>query len=387
MTRAAPPCHGRASGGLTLGRLARPAGANVERLSPPPTRWYSRPRMAFVSWFPVLATFLSVGPLPTAAGASPAPTSSYEALAQEAVRTNDVATLLAPFVDHCDGERRDLDRARCRAVLAYLRRTLPQQTFALGTDDPAAITVSDYDAGVRGYHLALAGCIACTKPVVVGRGGEPRFVTVKTPDKGGESLSRAVAISQGTFGFDSLAEAHRWLEKERPFLRAEFLFQPQAADAEWTFGSSHGVAVRLLGARVYNRCTGQVLLSNPPSVGTAERALAGDRDPSCRDVEARVAQVVPPEDLPAQLGKVAIAEAMGKIRASVFACYQKFHVPGRLELTYVVANNGTVQSVVLGSAYAGTETGRCALEVAKDARFSPFQIERQKFTYPFFLRD
>jgi hypothetical protein len=147
------------------------------------------------------------------------------------------------------------------------------------------------------------------------------------------------------------------------------------------------VAVRLLGARVYNRCTGQVLLSSPPSVGTAERPAGADRDPGCRSGGARVAQIVPPEDLPPQLGKVAIAEAMGKIRAQVFACFQKFHVPGRLELTYVIANNGTVQSVVLGSAYAGTETGRCALEAAKDARFTPFRTERQKFTYPFFLRD
>jgi hypothetical protein len=350
-----------------------------------------------------LAALLLVGPVVPAPGATSggAPSASgaanaggaasvgdYEAVAKGAVRTHDVATLLGPFVSGCDGEKRDVDRARCRAVRAYLRRTLPQQTFAVGSDDPAAIAVSDYDAAVKGYHVSLAGCIACTKPVAVGPGGEPRFVTVKVPAQNGETLPKAVAVTRSTFGFGSLADAHSWLETQRPFMRAEFLFQPQPADADWTFGSNHGVAVKLLGARVYNRCTGQVLMSSPPSTGYADHPAAGDRDPSCRaEGAARVAQIVPPEDLPTQLGRKAIDEAMDGIRAQVFACFQKFHVPGRLEFTYVVAGNGTVQSVVVGPAYAGTSTGLCALAAAKDAHFAQFRIDHQRFTYPFFLRD
>jgi hypothetical protein len=336
-----------------------------------------------IAWVSLL---LLVGPVPAGPAVESA-AGNYETLAKGAVRTHDVATLLAPFVDHCDSEKRDLDRTRCRAVLGYLRRTLPQQTFAVGTEDPAAIAVSAYDASVKGYHVALAGCIACTKPLSFGRSGEPRFVTVKVPekDKAGEPLAKAVPVSRSTFGFDSLAEARHWLDSERPFMRAEFLFQPQAAEADWTFGERHGVALKLVGARVYNRCTGQVLMSSPPSTGVAER---GPRDAACSaGSTARVAQVVPPEDLPLQLSQVSIGEAMDHIRAQVFACYQKYRAPGRLELTYVVASNGTVQSVVMGSAFAGTATGLCALEAAKDARFTQFRMERQKFTYTFFLRD
>ena len=100
-----------------------------------------------------LAALLLVGPVVPAPGATSggAPSASgaanaggaasvgdYEAVAKGAVRTHDVATLLGPFVSGCDGEKRDVDRARCRAVRAYLRRTLPQQTFAVGSDDPAA---------------------------------------------------------------------------------------------------------------------------------------------------------------------------------------------------------------------------------------------------------
>ena len=48
---------------------------------------------------------------------------------------------------------------------------------------------------------------------------------------------------------------------------------------------------------------------------------------------------------------------MAKIRPQVFACYQQFKSPGTLELVYVVASNGTVQSVAVGPAFAGTPTG------------------------------
>ena len=76
---------------------------------------------------------------------------------------------------------------------------------------------------------------------------------------------KAVSLSRNTFGFDSLADAKRWLDAERPFLRAEFLFQPQIVGDVWTFGANRGVALKLVGARVYNRCTGDVLVSKPPS--------------------------------------------------------------------------------------------------------------------------
>ena len=41
-----------------------------------------------------------------------------------------------------------------------------------------------------------------------------------------------MSLSRNTFGFDSLADAKRWLDTERPFLRAEFLFQLIAERAE-----------------------------------------------------------------------------------------------------------------------------------------------------------
>src|SRR5690348_16570802 len=103
---------------------------------------------------PVALLALLVARAATAAGGDapatePPVAMSYEALAEAGVRTRDVATLLAPFVERCDGERRDVERARCRATQAFLRRTLPQGTLVTAGDDQAVIAVSGYDAAAR----------------------------------------------------------------------------------------------------------------------------------------------------------------------------------------------------------------------------------------------
>src|SRR6478609_8758687 len=54
---------------------------------------------------------------------------TYETLARNATRTRDVPTLLGAFIDRCDAEPRQLERARCRTTQAYLREVLPTRTF------------------------------------------------------------------------------------------------------------------------------------------------------------------------------------------------------------------------------------------------------------------
>jgi hypothetical protein len=314
---------------------------------------------------------------------------SFEKLARGAVKTNDVGTLLAPFIDSCGGDMRELDRARCRGTTTFLRRKLPHQTFIAQSNDPAAIEVSGYDAAAKGYHVALSGCLACTEPMSIGRRHEPRFVTLATPDKSAGSLAAGVQVGKSTVTFDDFAAAKRWAEVQKPFLRAEFLFQPQAEGSDFTVGMAPGIALKLVGARIYNRCTGEIVLSQPPSTGVADRPPPGHQDPACRTVGQP--QPMSDEELaadkrPEELSKAAINEAMEKTRPKFYGCFEKFHIPGALVLNYVVGGNGTVQSVQIGSTFAGTPTGSCAMEVAKEMRFPAFKHERQTFKYMFYLR-
>jgi hypothetical protein len=314
---------------------------------------------------------------------------SFEKLAHGAVKTQDVATLLAPFIDSCGGDMREIDRARCRGTTAFLRRKLPQQTFIAESNDPAAIEVSGYDAAAKGYHVALSACLACTEPMSIGSRHEPRFVTLATPDKRASSLAAGVQVGKSVVAFDDFAAAKRWAEVEKPFLRAEFLFQPQAEGSDFTVGMAPGIALKLVGARVYNRCTGQIVVSQPPSTGFADRPPPGHEDPACKTAgqpRAMSDDELAADKRPDELPKAAINEVMEKIRPQFYDCFQKFHTPGALVLNYVVGGNGTVQSVQIGSTFAGTPTGSCAMEVAKEMRFPAFKHERQAFKYMFYLR-
>jgi hypothetical protein len=329
---------------------------------------------------------LLLAPGASHAAGEPSTADSYESRAKGAVRAPDLGTLLAPFVESCGSEMRELDRARCRSTTAFLRQRLPEQTFVITSSDPAAIDVSGYDAGVKGYHLVLAGCIACTEPMPIGPQHQPRFVTLNAPEKGVETVAAGVTVSKSTVAFDDFEAAKRWADTERPFLKAEFLFKPQATGSDYTVGMAPGIALKLVGARIYNRCNGEILVSKPPSTGFADRPAKVDR--TCVNAaKAALAEDTARDEARAdQLSKADINQSMEAIRARLYGCFEKFHVPGALVLNYVVGGNGTVQSVQIGSTFAGTPTGACAQEIAKEAKFPAFKRERQQFNYLFFLR-
>jgi hypothetical protein len=323
-------------------------------------------------------------PAPTAEGTPAAGPSTFESFVRGAVPMTDLGTLLAPFAGKCDGEARELDRIRCRTTRAYLRKVIPRRSFWTVVDDPATIAVSEFDAAIKGYHLSVAGCLACTHPVTVGRTKEKRLITLKTPEKEAESLRAAVEVTRNSVGFDSLAEAKAWLEQTRPELRTQFVFQP--TDTEWSFGPSRGYALTLLAVRVFNRCTGEILLSRPPSTGIADMPGIEEGCPR-RDLAADAAdRKQPPPGIPTDLTKNDISVAMKAIRPQVFACFEKFKTPGLAQFEFVVAGNGTVHSVRLTGAFYGTPTGECLIRAGQNAHFPRFAQERQQFVYPFFLR-
>src|SRR5882724_5307047 len=79
----------------------------------------------------------------------------FESIARGAEAAADVGVIVGALVDRCADEKRSLDRARCQATLAYLRRTLPERAFSITARDPAAILVSSYDEALKGYRISL----------------------------------------------------------------------------------------------------------------------------------------------------------------------------------------------------------------------------------------
>ena len=223
----------------------------------------------------------------TAAAAGDAAGASFETLGQGAVRTRDIGTLLSPFVERCD-EREA--RHRPRALPGDHRvpaPTLPQRTFAFTTDEPGVVAVSDYDAGGEGLprrarrlrRLQQAGHHRQGQGAALRHAEGPRQGR-RLADEGGLALAQHVRVRQPRRrqALGSTPSGRSCAPSSCSSRRSSATSGRSAPTAAWRSSWS--------GARVYNRCTGDVLVSKPPSTGDRPNA----RRPATRTRPARPAE-------------------------------------------------------------------------------------------------
>ena len=223
------------------------------------------------------------------APAEPPPGANFETLGTGAVRTRDIGTLLSSFVDRCDDEKRDIDRARCRATT----RVPAPDAAASGRSRSRptirrSIAVSDYDAAVKGYHVALAGCVACSKPVddrareraAAGHAQGPRQGR-GLADEGGRRC-RATPSASTAWRTPS-----SWLDTERPFLRAEFLFQPDAGSRVDVRRQPRRRAEAAGRARLQPLHGRRAGVEAAVDGRSADRPAPGHEDPTCAGAKSR----------------------------------------------------------------------------------------------------
>jgi hypothetical protein len=328
---------------------------------------------------------------------------SFEEAARDAVAAPELDALVAPYLDDCSKARREIDRARCRGMQRFVHDRLPNRTYATVVDSPNVVSVSPYDAAIKGYRLKLVGCLTCEKPLV-GPGGQKRFVTLRVPDRHAPSFGTASKLADSTVSFDTLPEARAWEAKVRPQLRAEFVFRPTAK--EWSYREHKGVAFAPVASRIFDRCTGEVLFSSPRS--TAKVPVEEDVEgcapaaPVAAATAGRAAKdgarEVPKDGVavegesgrnkegldgrPEKLGASEITQALRPVNAGVRACDAKFRTPGSVDLEFEVpGQGGTAQAVRAKGQLGGTEVAQCILEAVRKAKFPEFQRASQTFSF------
>jgi hypothetical protein len=340
----------------------------------------------------IVGSGLGVWPGGAARAADPA---SFEEAAKDAATAPELDALVAPYLDDCSKARREIDRARCRGMRSFVNDSLPNRTYATVVDSPNVVSVSPYDAAIKGYRLKLVGCLTCEKPLA-GPGGQKRFVTLKVPDRHAASFGTASKLADTTVSFDTVPEARAWEAKVRPHLRAEFVFKPTAK--EWTYREHKGVAFVPVASRIFDRCTGEVLFSSPRSTakvpveedvegcapaapvaaaaagrgGKDGAAVEGDGGRNKENLDGR----------PEKLGASEITQALRPVNAGVRACDTKFRTPGSVDLEFEVpGQGGTAQAVRAKGQLGGTEVAQCILEAVRKAKFPEFQRASQTFSF------
>jgi hypothetical protein len=201
-------------------------------------------------------------------------------------------------------------------------------------------------------------------------------VTLKVPGRGPSGGPVAAEVARASVSLASPAEAQKWLRAVQPFLRVELLFHP--ADQPWTVGVSRGYAFAPVGVRVYNRCTGEVLVSDPPSQSAAPR----ETQFAPAEAEAAEAEAEPPQ----ALSSAAINEAMAQARGELDACLAESSLRGTARLVFEVASSGLPETVTVEGAAAGTPVGECLAGAGMKVKFPPFRGDKQRFKYPVVLR-
>lgn len=210
---------------------------------------------------PALAGVLAFAGAWLARPAGAAAQNGFEELARQAAPVTDLSPLVAPFVDDCRRSKGEFERTRCETVRGFLRAHLPARTFLFTREGEDAVLASPYDGRTRSVRVAVVGCLACKELVEVGP--ERRYVTIRPPTRGPSGGPVAAELARASVAMANVTDVDKWTATVQPRLRTELLFQP--ADDPWTVGQSRGYAFKLVGVRVYNRCTGEVLLSEPPS--------------------------------------------------------------------------------------------------------------------------
>jgi hypothetical protein len=331
----------------------------------------------------VMAGGGALGPSIVQTASAAGEAASFEAVARTAEVAPETDALAATFGEDCSKSRREIDRSRCRGMQTFVQEKMAQRLYTTVVDSPGVVSVSDYDAGAKGFRMRVVGCLTCEEPVDSPGVGK-RFLTLKAPVKDAETMGAGVSLARPIMPFDSLEEARAWEATVKPNLRAEFVFRP--AGSEWSYRQHKGIAFEPVAMRVFNRCTGDVVYSQPPSQGKVavveglegcgpggDKTASVGRDPSKEGLA----------DLPEKLGALEIGQALRLVREDVAACDTAFKMRGSVDLEFEVqGTGGTAQAVRAKGQLGGTDVAQCLLVAARKVQFPAFQQARQTFRYP-----
>jgi hypothetical protein len=188
---------------------------------------------------------------------------TFEATAAAAVRVRDVGDLVWPVTAACD--RGDVVAQRqCRLLRDRKASTLVGATL-LVDGDPEAFTVGRWNPQRRSVPITLDACIACKGVAidgvtwhVMGSGAPPRF-------EGGTLRARMLEDTARMFSDETAATA--WT-KSLENLRVQYLVKVPERP-RFRVDGKDGLALDIVGYRVYAPCDGGVVVASPPAKNLA----------------------------------------------------------------------------------------------------------------------
>jgi hypothetical protein len=326
----------------------------------------------------VVASFSLLGTTIFAEESKPA---TFEEALRGAEPVADLQQLIEPLFAECKKED-DLAVRQCVSVRDWMVDRMRERTYwAIG--DESAIEWSPYDATEKKQEFTVNGCLACGRPVIIE--GKPHFVTTRVPKA--IKSGRAIGLDVGFLDVAQPDEkaATEFKQVAQPRLRTQFVFK---VGPVWKSGTFDGVTFVPIAYRIFDRCNGKVVASEPPTQGKiAKEAVKLTKDASCpeelTDEEKHAKEYAA---LPIQLSPKQINAALTPVKDRVRDCYQEFQQAGTATVKLVVAGgDGKIQALTLAPPFDKGDTGLCIRAALKGTTFPKFKDEKMIITYPFQL--
>lgn len=302
---------------------------------------------------------------------------TFEARAQSAQKLHRIEGLVWAATSACDAGD-DVQQRQCRRVRDARFKELSLGTWLVEADADA-FDVGAWNKAKRSVPISLTACIRCAGVeidgktwYVTGGGGAavPHFEAGKL---------KAIALHDNARGFGDDATATMW-SKAVATVRVEMLVK-LPAKSRWSVDGKNGLALDVVGYRVFTPCDGSVILSAPPSssVEPDKRACAAPgAQPTVAEAEAGP-QV---EQLTASL----IDGAMQPIVDAAWKCYGQFAVTGKAKLKITVTTEGGIGKYEQQGDFSNTPTGACIDKAMAKAHFPRVKKSKTTILFPITLR-
>jgi len=329
-----------------------------------------------------MRTFIPIALFLLLPGLAFAQNKTFEDLSKTARSTSDMEKVVGPFLQQC-GASNELPDLHCRAIRSYMQHKIGTQVFTT-TVGGGALAFDAYDSVKFVYPVTLNGCLTCSKPIefdpVLFAPNNKFFITAKVPTKVEGTVPQGLELGKFEISVDP-RELGKWTKTVQPFLQVQFLYRV-VGEKVWDAKLGAGITLHTGGYRVFNRCSGEVLFSSPPS---ASPAPVDKRD--CPDANAKPVVEDPTKNLPTKLAPSQILEPMKSIRGKIDTCYEQYQIPGTAEVSVTLTGKtGEVANVKIRGSFSDTPTGKCVADAVKTLKFPAFANESMTFSYKYELK-
>lgn len=319
------------------------------------------------------ALLLATG-LVVAGGSLAAADDTFESQASGAVRVSHIDDLVWALTTPCD-KGDDTQQRQCRRLRDTRAGQLANATVLVDADRESFV-LGAWSPQKKSAPITLSSCIKCSGVQV---DGQTWFVV------GSKEGNAAPRFEAGKLKVGMLHENARTFPDEasaKKFAAGATNAKVQLLvkvppKAKWTDAGKQGLALDVIGYRVYSPCDGSVVVSSPKATG-------GEIDKKACNQSTAATKGDAPADADA-LTPAQIKAAVKPVVDGSKQCYAKFKVAGKGKLRMAIAADGSLAEYEQQGDFANTPTGACIDAAMKGVAFPTSRKDRTAVSVPISL--